>query len=314
MFFSFVVLAAGLALLVFAGDYLVKGAVGLAENFGISPLVIGLTVVAFGTSAPELFVSVQAALAGRSGIAVGNVVGSNIANVLLVLGIPALIAPVVATQPGIRRNMTFMLVLTAVSLWLFSNGMIGRLEGVALFLGICGFITWQVVTAIRDNGASDHDLRDDIGESPHEGPRIAAYLLGGLVGLPLAAHLTVTGASDIAEAFGVSDVVIGLTIVAIGTSLPELATTLIAALRKSGAVALGNVVGSNIFNLAGILGITAMIMPVAVDDRIVRVDMWVMLATTLLLAVLAYARISAGRWFGIAMLVVFVGYMYSFLL
>lgn len=314
MLLNLVLLIAGMALLVVAGNALVKGAVGLAENLGISPLVIGLTVVAFGTSAPELFVSVQAALGGSPGIAVGNVVGSNIANVLLVLGLPALIAPIDPNQPGLRRNLTAMLAVTLVALWLLSNGHIGRLEGLLMFAGLCAFIGWQVHTA--RTGAvvpASGDIHDEVGDVPHETRAIALYLAAGLVGLPIAAQLTVSGAVGIAERFGVSDAVIGLTVVAIGTSLPELATTLLAALKRSGAVAIGNVVGSNIFNIAGILGLTALIAPVPVDPRIVSIDMWVMLAVTVLVAGLGYARIAAGKAIGIAMLVAFVAYLWSFL-
>jgi cation:H+ antiporter len=312
MLLDIVILLAGLGLLFFAGDYLVKGAVGLAENLGITPLVIGLTVVAFGTSAPELVISVNAALSGAPGIAVGNVVGSNIANVLLVLGLPALISPIVANQPGLRRNLTAMLILTAASLWLLSNAFIGRLEGALLFAAICAFVAWQVYEAKTGKLVADHDIHDDVGNAPHSGARIALFLLAGLIGLPIAAHLTVTGASSLASSFGISDAVIGLTIVAVGTSLPELATTLAAAFRKTAAVAIGNIVGSNIFNLAGILGLTALIQPVSVDERIVRVDMWVMLGCALVLALLGYFRISAGRVFGIAMTLAFVTYIGSF--
>lgn len=313
MLIDLLLLLTGMVLLVLAGNALIKGAVGLAENLGISPLVIGLTVVAFGTSAPELFVSVQAALGGAPGIAVGNVVGSNIANVLLVLGLPALIAPIDPNQPGLRRNLTAMLAITAVALWLLSNGHIGRLEGLLMFAALCAFIAWQVHTARAGAPAAAGDIHDEVGEVPHGSGAIAGYLAAGLVGLPLAAHLTVSGAVGIAERFGVSDAVIGLTVVAIGTSLPELATTLVAAIKRSGAVAIGNVVGSNIFNIAGILGLTTLIAPVQVDPRIVSIDMWVMLATTVLVAALGYARIAAGKALGIAMLAAFVAYLWSFL-
>lgn len=314
MLYSLIFLAIGIVLLFLAGDWLVKGSVALAEKLGIPPLVIGLTIVAFGTSAPELFISVQAALAGSPGIAVGNVVGSNIANVLLVLGLPALFSPISASQPGLRRNLTAMLIVTAVSLWLFANGWIGRLEGALLFASICAFVAWQVHTALRGKAVSVPGEIDEIGQHPLGNGRIATFLIAGLVGLPIAAQLTVSGATDIASSFGISDAVIGLTIVAVGTSLPELATTLVAALRKNAAVAVGNVVGSNIFNLSGILGLTALIVPVSIDERIVRIDMWVMLACALFLAVLGYTRYNAGRWTGIAMLAAFAAYIGTFLL
>lgn len=313
MFLSVLLLLAGMGLLFWTGDVLVKGAVGLAENLGIPQLVIGLTVVAFGTSAPELFISVQAALAGQSGIAIGNVVGSNIANVLLVIGLPALLAPVLANQPGLRRNMTAMLVLTVLFMWFLSNGIIGRLEGALLVVAICLFIGWQIYEAMVAERAPVLDFQDELGEAPHQGWRIAAYLAVGILGLPLAAHLTITGAVDVAEYFDISDAVIGLTVIAIGTSLPELATTFMAAIRNSGGVAIGNIVGSNIFNIAAIMGLTALIMPVTVADRIVAIDMWVMLGTSIILAVLAYARITAGKLMGMALLVGFGAYIASFI-
>ncbi|NMG38719.1 calcium/sodium antiporter [Chelativorans sp. ZYF759] len=313
MLLSTMLLLAGMALLFWTGDFLVKGAVGLAENLGIPQLVIGLTVVAFGTSAPELFISVQAALAGQSGIAVGNVVGSNIANVLLVIGLPALLAPILADQAGLRRNMLAMIGLTVVFLWLLSNGVIGRLEGGLLFAGLCAFIGWQIYEGITADQPVDHDFHEELGDAPHTGWKVAFYLVIGIVGLPLAAQLTIAGAVDIAEYFDISDAVIGLTVIAIGTSLPELATTLMAAIRNSGSVAIGNIVGSNIFNLAAIMGLTALIAPVTVADRIILVDMWVMLATSLLLAALAFARITSGKVMGVAMLAAFGAYIASFL-
>lgn len=310
MLFSTVLLLAGLLLLVFSGDFLVKGAVGIAENLGIPPLVIGLTVVAFGTSAPELFISVQAALQGAPGIAVGNAIGSNTANVLLVMGLPALITAVVARQPGLRRNLSAMLVTCLLFLFMISDGLLSRVEGMVLFLGLCLYIWWQVHQAGRIRVAGK-DYHDDIGEAPHEPGRVAAYLTAGLVGLPLAAQLTVVGASDIARTFGISEAAIGLTIVAIGTSLPELATTLMAAVRRTNAVALGNIVGSNIFNIACIMGVTGMIIPVPIEARILGIDMWVMMAAVSLLAVIGYARLTIGKLAGIAMLLAYAIYIIS---
>lgn len=310
-FQSAFILVAGLAMLVFTGDYLVRGAAGLAENLGITPLIIGLTVVAFGTSAPEMLISVDAAITGKPGIAIGNVVGSNIANVLLVIGLPALIAAITATQRGLRRNMSALLIVTAIFLWMLSDGILQRLEGIALLVILVGIVIWQIHTARSFKAEEAEDYHDDIGETPHSGMRIALYLIGGVIGLPIGAHLTVEGATAIAEAFGVSQTVIGLTIVAIGTSLPELATTVMAAVRKSSAVAIGNVVGSSLFNIAAIMGVTATIIPVPVDDRIINWDMWVMTAATIAVAILAYGRIAAGKAVGVAMLAAFAAYLFS---
>lgn len=315
MVFDIALLVGGLVLLVFAGDYLVKGAVGLAENLNIPPLIIGLTIVAFGTSAPELFISLQSAFNGVDDIAVGNVIGSNIANVLLVMGLPALIAVIPADQRGLSRNASIMLVFTLAFMWMISDGMLSRIEAAALFAGLLVFLGAQIVRARAIMKAGDEeeipDYHEEVGDAPHSANRIAMYLLGGIIGLPLAAHFTVTGASSIATAFGVSEAVIGLTIVAIGTSLPELATSFMAAWRKEGDVALGNIIGSNIFNLAAIMGVTGMVVPLSIAPVLISYDMWVMLGVSLLLAILCFAKITTGKLLGGAMLVAYVAYIVS---
>lgn len=315
MLFDIATLIAGLVLLVFAGDYLVKGAVGLAETLGIPQLIIGLTIVAFGTSAPELVIALNSALTGVPDIATGNVVGSNIANVLLVMGLPALFSPIHASQRGLSRNVAVMLVFTVAFMWLISDGLLSRLEATGLFVGLLVFITVQVVRARAAIAAADDDdvpsdYHDEIGEAPHSPAWIAVYLIGGLIGLPIAAHFTVTGASGIAAAFGLSEAVIGLTIVAIGTSLPELATVLAAAMRREADVALGNIIGSNIFNIAAIMGITGMVVAIPVAPDIVQRDIWVMLASSLLLAVICFAKLTTGRTLGAAMLVTYLLYIF----
>ncbi|MEO0542839.1 MAG: calcium/sodium antiporter [Pseudomonadota bacterium] len=316
MAFYFAMLLAGLVLLVFAGDFLVKGAVGLAENLGIPPLIIGLTIVAFGTSAPELFVSLSSAFNGVPDIAVGNVVGSNVANVLLVMGVPALLAAIHANQRGLSRNVAIMLVFTVAFMWMISDGMLSRTEGLTLFVGLVVFLLAQIMRARAAMQAEDEDeippdYHDEIGEAPHGAFMVAVFLIGGFLGLPIAAHMTVTGASEIASTFGVSEAVIGLTIVAIGTSLPELATSFMAAWRKEADVALGNIIGSNIFNLAAIMGITGMVTALPVADVIVTRDMWVMLATSILLAVICFGKITTGKLLGSAMLVGYAVYIIS---
>lgn len=314
MLFDIAMLAAGLVLLFFAGDYLVKGAVGLAKNLGIPALLIGLTIVAFGTSAPELFVALQSALSGVPDIATGNVVGSNIANVLLVMGLPALMSPIRANQRGLSRNAAIMLVFTVAFMWLIGDGLLSRPEAAGLFGGLLVFIAAQAWRAQQAIAAADEDevpgdYHEEIGEAPHNPALIAAYLAGGIVGLPIAAHFTVAGASGIAVTFGVSEAAIGLTIVAIGTSLPELATSLAAALRRETDVALGNIIGSNIFNIAAIMGITGMVIAVPVSSDIIVRDNWVMLVTSLLLAIICFARITTGKTIGAAMLAAYVTYV-----
>lgn len=307
-------LVGGLVLLVFAGDYLVKGAVGLAEKFDIPPLIIGLTIVAFGTSAPELVISLDSALSGIPDIAVGNIVGSNIANVLLVMGLPALITAIHANQRGLSRNVAILLVFTLAFMWMITDGMLSRLEAAILFAGLVLYIAAQIVRA-RSKTEGDTELpsdyHDDVGEAPTQASKIAIYLVGGLVLLPVAAHFTVDGASGIARYFGVSDAAIGLTIVAIGTSLPELATSFMAAWRKNGDVALGNIIGSNIFNIAAIMGVTGLVINVPVAETMIAYDMWVMLASSIILAAICFARVTTGKILGGAMLVAYLAYIIS---
>jgi len=313
--FSSLILIAGLALLIFAGDYLVRGAVAFAEKLGINPLVIGLTVVAFGTSAPELFVSLKAAMNDAYGIAIGNIVGSNITNVLLVLGAPALIVPVVCKEKGLGFSLFIMIIMSVALMFMMTKGRLTHTDGVIL-LGLLGiFLLWQFKTARNgmDQIEPGSDYHTEIEEIPTENSRIAIFILGGLIGLPIGASMTVHGAVDIAQMLGVSDTVIGLTIVAVGTSLPELVTTLMAAWRGSGAVAIGNVVGSNVFNVGAILGFTSLVHPLIVPPRIIILDMWILAAATLLLIILAIISRPIGKLGGLVMLVTYAIYFFVIL-
>ncbi|MFQ5625408.1 MAG: calcium/sodium antiporter [Methyloligellaceae bacterium] len=283
----YVTLAAGILLLLFGGDVLVRGAVSLAVKLEIPTLVIGLTIVAFGTSAPELVVSLRSALAGSPGIAIGNVVGSNIANVLLVLGIPALIAATNCDQPFIKRNMLYVLGASMIFITLCFIGPLSFWHGVILFGLMVAFLVESGQRAAQRSdvamiiGEEAIELIDGVSGIPTRNWAIFIFLIIGLVALPIGAHLTVTSASAIAMHFGVSEAAIGLTIVALGTSLPELSTTVAAALRGHCGIALGNVLGSNLFNILAIMGLTAMVVPVPVPDIIKRMDVWVMLAAAL---------------------------------
>lgn len=308
---SILSLIAGLVVLVFAGDYLVRGAVALAEKFSIDPLIIGLTIVAFGTSAPELFVSLQAAFNNVSGIAIGNVVGSNIANVLLVLGAPALLMTIGCREKGIAVSLAVMIGLTVTLMVMMWFGPLSRIDGGILLLMIGAYLVWQINAARHCGNVNLPDYHDEVADLPQQSWKTAAFLVGGLIGLPIGAWLTVEGASHLARMLGASETVIGLTIVAIGTSLPELVTSVMAAWRKSGAVAIGNVVGSNIFNIGLILGGTSVILPLDVDSRIVSIDMWVMLAVSLLVVALAHWNKPIKKLGGVAMLAVFVAYINS---
>lgn len=298
----------GLALLVLGGDLLVKGAVNLALRLGITPLVVGLTVVAFGTSAPELLVSLSAALGGSSGIALGNVVGSNIANVLVILGFTALVSVVTTKGHDLRESWAMMMGASVLLIGLAATGRIGMWGGIVLLLALVAVLWRQLST-----GRVDDSDEIEGAEPGARGLRIALWLGGGLVALPLGANLLVNGATQIAQDFGISDTVIGLTLVAVGTSLPELAASVAAALKGRADMALGNVVGSNIFNILAILGITSIVTPLPIPPEMLRLDLWVMLATSALLAPFLFKGIALTRPVGGALLAGYAAYVWVLL-
>jgi len=303
-------LAAGLLLLVAFGDLLVRGAVDISYRLGIPPLIVGLTVVAFGTSAPELVVSVQAALDNLPGIAIGNVVGSNIANVLLVLGLPAIISATRCDHHALDRNTYIVLATSVLFTGLCFATPMTFWDGALLFALLIGFLWFSAHRAMHSRmDGSIVPIDDDVPSLPGSVWVSVGALIVGLIGLPVAAHLTVDGASSVARVWGISDAVIGLTIVAIGTSLPELATTVIAAIRQHGALALGNVLGSNLFNILAIVGITAMVTPIDIPPEILRLDIWVMLGATLLLVPFVVWEVPIGRVAGIAFFSAYVAYV-----
>jgi cation:H+ antiporter len=304
MLMQILMLAAGLALLMFGADYLVKGAISLANRFGMPPLLIGLTVVGFGTSMPELLVSLQAALAGAPAIAVGNVVGSNTANILLILGVAATISPIAARIPNLNRDLVMMLFAATVMLGLGLWGVVGFGPGMTMFLALALYLGWVTYTDRQKPDAAAAELTLRIA-----GWKEAVFIAGGLAGLFIGADLLIDAATAIAREFGISEAVIGLTIVAVGTSLPELATSVVAAFRRHAEMALGNVVGSNIFNILGILGITAMVTPVPVQASMASFDIPVMLAVSLALAGLILITGRINRPAGVAMLAVYGTYV-----
>lgn len=312
----YLTLAAGIALLLFCGDLLVRGAVALAVKLSIPAIVIGLTIVAFGTSAPELVVSLRAALAGSSGIAIGNVVGSNIANVLLVLGLPALICATNCNQPLVVRNMVYVLAASLLFIALCFYSPIGFWDGAILFALMVAYLLESARRAAKRPdpeaviGEETIEMIDGLSGLPTRGFGILGCLAAGLIGLPLAAHMTVTSASQIANTFGVSEAAIGLSIIAIGTSLPELATTLSAAVRGHGGLAIGNVLGSNLFNLLAIMGVTAMVVPIPVPEFIQRIDLWIMLGAALAIAPFAFSRRNITRVPGLAFVALYAAYIY----
>nr|WP_306268348.1 calcium/sodium antiporter [Pararhizobium sp. IMCC3301] len=313
---TYLALIAGLVILVVAGDLLVRGAVGLAERLGIPALIIGLTVVAFGTSAPELVVSMEAAASGAFGLAIGNVVGSNIANILLVLGAPSLIFATACSGPGTRRNALFMVAVTLGFIALASDGELGRLDGVVMISLLGVFLYDNYRSARRHRQQARDALEDEFGDIGTKPPALlGAFLAIGLIGLPLGANLTIFGATEIARSWGVSETAIGLTIVAIGTSLPELVASIMAACQRQSAVAVGNVIGSNIFNLLAIMGTTSLVFPLAVPDEIFVPDMWIMVLTSLALLPFIFFCKPITRPIGAFMVLLFsvyvVGVLYT---
>lgn len=295
---------AGLIGLFVGGEALVRGAVGIANRLAIPPLVIGLTVVGFGTSTPELLVSLQAALGGVPDIAIGNVVGSNIGNVLLIVGLSAVIWPIVVSGSTLKRDTAVMLA-AALALWpLFFLGEVGRLAGIALFAALIGYLVW----CFRAPGEEGDD--DDLASVAAPVWKSALFVAVGLGALMLGARFLVEGSVNIARSYGISEAFIGLTIVAIGTSLPELATSVIAAIKRHSEIAIGNIVGSNIFNVLGILGLTAIVSPIPVADRFALFDLPVMLAACVLLTGLLLLLPRIGRLWGVAMLVAYAAYVW----
>jgi cation:H+ antiporter len=293
-------LAGGLVLLVIGGDSLVRGAVAVAASLGVSKLLIGLTLVGFGTSTPELVTSLQAALLESPGIAVGNVVGSNIANVLLILGTAAVITPIACNPPAFFRDSS---VLAGSSLLLAVVAVTGALSRPAGLLFVVLLLAYIVLSYVRERRIPDasavlHELGTERpGPTPTSLGVGLLFAIGGIAVTILGARLLVDGAIVLAAAAGISETIIGLTVVALGTSLPELVTAVVAALRNHDDVALGNVVGSNIYNVLGILGMTAIVQPLEVPPEILGFDLWVMLGVTALMIVFAVSgrRISRGE-------------------
>lgn len=305
---------AGLIILLFAGDMLVRGAVAISLRLGIPALIVSLTIVAFGTSAPELLIAVKAALEGAPGLALGNVIGSNTANILLVLGVPALLTGLDTSNCDTRSSYVQMIAASLIFVLLLFMGPLDVWHGIILLILLCAMLARAMMDAqfARRQGAMA--LSEEVAEaaaSPLPLWRAVVYLALGVIGLPLGADLLVDAAQDLARDFGVSDEVIGLTLVAIGTSLPELATTVMAALRRQADVALGNVIGSNLLNILAIMGVTSLFGPLIINDKLLWVDIWVMLAASLSLIPFVFARWKLSRPVGVAFLVAYGVYMVS---
>lgn len=314
MLLASALLTVGIVILVIGGDLMVRGAAALARHWGIPALIVGLTIVAFGTSAPELVVAVQAVWGGMSELATGNIVGSNVANVLLALGLPAMIMAIPTNMPGVARNAFVCVVATLIYIALaLIPGPMQLWQGVVLFSGILIYLIWMFTLARA--GADDPILAEmteiDEGEDglPERQWKSILFLIIGLIGLVYGGRLIVDNAKLIAEALNVPDALIGLTIVAIGTSLPEIATVVIAAYRGHPEVAIGNVLGSNVFNLFAVGGAAALAGPVGIPDGFKVFDFWVMLVAIIALTIYILSRKHIGRKTGFIFLVAYVLYM-----
>lgn len=315
MLYDGLLLLLGAALLAAGGDALVRGALGLAERSGLSPLLIGLLVVGFGTSMPELVVSLDAVLGGHPDIAVGNVVGSNIANILLILGLCALVAPLHVTPLGLRRDASTVVGATILFMILVNGGMLGWQAGLGLIGLLAAYLTlsyWTERKATDSPAASVHEAEAAaVQRYPTSLRRSLAILIMGLLLLIGGSRIVLLGAVGVAEALGVSEALIGLTIVAVGTSLPELTISFIAALRRQADVAVGNVLGSNIFNLLGILGVSACVAPLPVEGRIASTDQWVMLGAAVLLVIFLLTGRGLNRIEGAVLLGGYIVYVWA---
>lgn len=312
---EFLYVAMGLVILLLAGDSLVKGAVNMSLRLGVPALIVSLTIVAFGTSAPELLISIQAILKGVPGLAIGNVVGSNTANILLVLGVPALLATMHTSGCDTRNSYIQMIGATFLFMGLCFVGVLTWWSGMILLLALAAMLYSAFRAAMAHRSAantcgSDGDEEEIEGADDSLGwGKIVLFLVLGLIGLPLGANLLIEGATEIAEDFGLSDEAIGLTLVAIGTSLPELATTVMAALRRQADVALGNVIGSNMFNLLAIMGVASLVGQIPVSQEILQLDIWVMLGSSLLLIPFVFMRKNITRIWGVALSALYVAYI-----
>ncbi|MCF9446631.1 calcium/sodium antiporter [Vibrio parahaemolyticus] len=304
-------LIVGLVLLVWSADKLVFGSAAIARNVGISPLVIGMTILAMGSSAPEMMVSATAAWDGKTDTAVGNVLGSNIANIALILGITALIKPLSISSAVIRRELPLMIAVTVLAGILLWNSHLGFYEGVLLFVLFGAFLFAMLQISRKEQKSGDVFLEDQESEIPQgvSNPKAIMWVVIGLILLPLAASLLVDNAVIIAKHFGMSDLVIGLTIIAIGTSLPELAASLAGVLKGEDDMAVGNIIGSNVFNILAVMGLPGIINPSTLSEYAMGRDFWVMLGVSLLLVAMCLGKSrSINRLEGAILFTCFLGY------
>ncbi len=302
----------GLVLLYFGAEWLVKGASKMAIRFGISPLLVGLTVVAFGTSAPELVVSVKANLSGQGGMAIGNVVGSNICNLALVLALGAVIFPLAIQRQVIRREMPILLVASAVFLLMMKDGVLDRTEAALLFGGIVLYVATSVVEARRENQEECEDVPPELVESARRGGKTGLFfdvlliVVGSLL-LVGGADRMVVGGEAVARHYGVSEAIIAMTLFAFGTSLPELATSVVGAIKKQGDLIVGNALGSCVFNLLAVLGLAGLVGPLK-GEGVTNIHLWVMMGVTVVLMPMMWHRMRLDRWEGMVLVLGYLGF------
>lgn len=317
MVLNFVTLVVGLVVLVIAADKFIVGTVAIARKFDVSPLLIGLTIVGLGTSAPEILVSAIASMQGNAGLAVGNALGSNIANIGLILGCTALISPLAFSSDLLKRELPILMAISLICYFMVFDGL-GMLDGISMLVMLIFFLIWLVRSARQDSqkkSLEDPLEQELIADMPENVSELKAWLffVFGLIGLLASSRLLVWSAVNIAESFGVSDLVIGLTIVALGTSLPELAASISSVLKKEDDLAVGNIIGSNVYNLLAVYSLPGLIAPGPVAESVVTRDFPVMLALTGFLFILGYSRSRAGqinRWEGAALLLAYSSYQW----
>lgn len=312
---TYVLFVVGLIVLLAGGDFLVKGASRVALRFHMSPLIIGLTIVAFGTSAPELFISVNAAIQGSPDITMGNVIGSNICNLALVLGITAVINPVKINIASLKIDWPVTMASSILLYFIISDARLGRWEGIFLFAILIAYMSFLIFRSSKDSRKIKEKKAnepDDIPEAPHQHlVKNIVYVVIGILGLYFGSEWFVGSARDMALTIGINERIVGLTIVALGTSLPELVTSGVAAFRGETDMAVGNLLGSNIFNILSILGITSFIHTIHVSDQILNVDILWMLVVTLLILPLMISKKTISRKEGITLLIIYGVYIYS---
>ncbi|MBU2706850.1 calcium/sodium antiporter [Zooshikella marina] len=306
---NFLLLLLGVALLTAGGEALIRGSLAAAKRLGVSPLLSGLVIVGFGTSAPELVVSIDAAVSGRPDIAIGNVVGSNISNIFLILGICALITPLAVKPLALFRDATTVVAASILFLVLVGGSALQRMDAAILLLALLVYLTWAYMTE-RSSSIPSAELHKAEAEELSIVPRSLLWtvvsVVIGLILLIVGSQVLLTGAVGVAQSYGVSQAVIGLTLVAVGTSLPELSISVIAAIRRHADVVVGNILGSNIFNLLGILGVSALLQPLPVPERILQFDQWAMLGAALLLILFLFTGRHLNRLEG-GLLLIFYG-------